>query len=108
MTNHLNLAQFREHLHTDFAVQISETQSINLKLNTIQVRQEKPTCEEFSLTFLGPLEYQLIQQTLHLSHPVMGELDIFIVPVSRDQNGISYEAVFYQFLNAETGTATTA
>lgn len=108
MTDHLNLAQFREHLHTEFEVQISETQSIHLTLSEILVRQEKPTCEEFSLHFHGPAEYLLAQQTLQLSHPVLGKLDLFTVPIARTQNGFTYEAIIYRFLDAETGAATTA
>ena len=108
MSDQLRLAQFRNHLHTDFAVQISETQSINLTLSEILVRQEKPTCEEFSLHFHGPAEFLLAQQTLHLSHPVLGELDLFTVPIGRTQDGFTYEAIIYRFLDTETSTATTA
>lgn len=36
-----------------------------------------------------------LSQGLHaLRHPVLGELDLFLVPVGRDREGWLYEAVF--------------
>jgi hypothetical protein len=50
--------------------------------------------EPFSLTFAGPGEPLLGQGTYPLSHPTLGEFDLFIVPVERDADGVRYEAVF--------------
>jgi hypothetical protein len=52
------------------------------------------TREPFSLTFAGPREPLLGQGTYTLSHPTLGEFDLFIVPVERDADGMRYEAVF--------------
>ncbi len=51
----------------------------------------------FSLIFRGPREMALSQNTYKLKHPVLGELQIFLVPVgqlSKDSAGRDYEAVF--------------
>lgn len=50
--------------------------------------------EPFSLTLAGPGEPLLGQGTYPLSHPALGEFDLFIVPVERDADGMRYEAVF--------------
>lgn len=48
----------------------------------------------FSLTFAGPAAPLLPQAIYPLRHAALGALEIFIVPVGRDKDGIAYEAVF--------------
>lgn len=50
--------------------------------------------DPFSLLFQGPADVVLAQRTYRLSHPVLHELDIFLVPVGRNDQGVRYEAVF--------------
>lgn len=48
----------------------------------------------FSLRFRGPREPRL-QQGIHaVEHPSLGAIAIFLVPVSADETGADYEAVF--------------
>lgn len=48
----------------------------------------------FSLIFLGPNDPMLLQATHRLAHDEMGDLDIFLVPIGKDERGYSYQAVF--------------
>lgn len=48
----------------------------------------------FTLLFRGPVEPVLDQRIHRLEHRSHGTLEIFIVPVARDAEGTSYEAVF--------------
>jgi hypothetical protein len=50
----------------------------------------------FSLFFLGPGSMYLEQKIYHLTHEEAfpDGLDIFLVPVGKDERGYSYEAVF--------------
>ena len=48
----------------------------------------------FSLLFLGPADPVLPQRIYRLEHESLGPLEIFIVPVGRDESGTTYEAVF--------------
>jgi hypothetical protein len=50
--------------------------------------------KQFSLVFLGPAAPYLPQATYRLSHAELGELDLFLVPVGSESNGIRYEAAF--------------
>jgi hypothetical protein len=50
--------------------------------------------QPFSLVFRGPGEELLPQSTYLLEHPELGALQIFLVPISRDEGGARYEAVF--------------
>ena len=48
----------------------------------------------FSLRFLGPAQPILPQAIYRLDHPVMGALEIFLVPLGPKDGGMRYEAVF--------------
>jgi hypothetical protein len=50
--------------------------------------------QPFSLTFSGPPDRILAQGTFRFTHSELGALEIFVVPVGRDENGATYEAVF--------------
>jgi hypothetical protein len=49
--------------------------------------------EPFSLVFVG--DVVLEQRTFAMTHPALGALDIFLVPIGPDPSGrLQYEAVF--------------
>ena len=48
----------------------------------------------FSVLFRGPADTVFDQQIYPLSNETMGEMDLFIVPVGPDKQGMCYEAVF--------------
>jgi hypothetical protein len=48
----------------------------------------------FTLVFRGPVEPVLPQSIYRFEHPSLEPMEIFIVPIARDQAGTSYEAVF--------------
>ena len=49
---------------------------------------------QFSLVFRGPATQPLPQQTYRLRHAELGELDLFLVPLGPDAEGMLYEAAF--------------
>jgi hypothetical protein len=52
------------------------------------------TRHPFAVAFRGPVDPPLPQDTYRLEHDGLGALDLFIVPVGRDEAGTDYEAVF--------------
>lgn len=48
----------------------------------------------FSLTFEGPQQPLLPQRIYRVEHPELEAMEIFLVPVSRSDQGVQYEAVF--------------
>jgi hypothetical protein len=50
--------------------------------------------EPFSVVFRGPRAPILPQRIYRMEHDQMGELDLFIVPIGPDAEGLRYEAVF--------------
>src|SRR5262249_10115314 len=53
-----------------------------------------PRREPFSLIFLGPPAPLLPQRIYGFVHEGLGHLEIFIVPIGRDDGGARYQAIF--------------
>jgi hypothetical protein len=94
----LNAKLFREQLNSPFKVQHEPAGTITLALVDVAENDSSPRMELFSLQFRGPFRPRLEQQTHRLEHEKLGEFEIFLTPVSADQqNGTIYEAVFHRF-----------
>jgi hypothetical protein len=50
--------------------------------------------QQFSLVFRGPAAPVLPQGTHALHHDALGDLDLFLVPLGPDSDGMRYEAAF--------------
>jgi len=50
--------------------------------------------ESFSLLFHAPKQWRYPQCTYHVSHPKLGDLDVFLVPLGPDEKGMRLEAIF--------------
>jgi Domain of unknown function (DUF6916) len=89
--------EFSKHLNSNFNVQFVDGE---LPLELVEVAAYRPQeheeqgLERFSALFNGPGNALLPQGLYHLTHDQMGEVDLFLVPVSVDQRRIQYEAVF--------------
>lgn len=96
MIEEVTREDFASCLNTEFALQGSEHNGHPPALTLSQVsglRTSGPF-ETFSLLFQGPGDPLLPQQIYSLHHPQLGSLEIFLVPIRRDQQAIYYEAVF--------------
>jgi hypothetical protein len=94
----LNAKIFRAQLNTQFKVKQDPIGTIMLQLVDVVENDLSPKMELFSLHFSGPFRPRLDQQTHRLEHEKLGEFEIFLTPISADQqNGTIYEAVFHRF-----------
>lgn len=86
------LAEFRAAVDTSFSLGGNV-----LRLAEAEATGERPPGmgrEPFRLVFLGPVDPILPQRTYRLEHDGLGTLEIFIVPIARDEHGTRYEAIF--------------
>jgi hypothetical protein len=89
-------ATFEPHRGTAFAVSSGDQALTEVRLDevtAINARPGNPRKEPFSLVFSGP-QPVLAQRIYRLDHPVLGSLDIFLVPIGLDGDRVRYEAVF--------------
>ncbi len=100
MTEEISKAQFAEQLHSVFQAQVGEgLPPYDLELMAVQDYPPTPGIEQFSLFFQGSAALCLPQRIYALAHPVLGDLEIFLVPVgiSPDRAYYQYEAAFNRF-----------
>jgi hypothetical protein len=91
----LQLTDFTPHVGDGFQTDLDGI-GVRLVLETalpLPKHQSRPR-DPFALHFHGPLEPQLQQAIHRLTHPVLGDLEIFLVPTGLDARGVAYEAIF--------------
>ncbi|MGG1518139.1 hypothetical protein ABE504_22165 [Paenibacillus oryzisoli] len=67
---------------------------LTLKLTEVQDKGSNDRFEQFTLLLKGPLNVPLSQGIYRLEHEVAGVVDWMLVPIARDVEGYTYEAVF--------------
>ena len=106
MTTSLTQTEFSKHLNTKFHTELADGSPVELELVEVKAYRgnvpEETGMERFSAFFRTPEGVLLPQQTYTLTHEQMGELLIFMVPISSKADGVRYEAVF-NFYTSEAG-----
>jgi hypothetical protein len=91
-------AEYSRNLNTKFRLLVDAPQPIDLTLVEVTPRKvdstEEQGMERFSAVFMGPREILLPQQIYRVSHPDMGEFDVFLVALGQEPEGFKYEAVY--------------
>jgi hypothetical protein len=83
-------SRFRLHADDVFEVEVSEVNERGGRSGATPESRRTP----FSVVFLGPRDPVLPQRIYRLDHEELGTLDLFLVPIGRDEEGVRYEAVF--------------
>ena len=94
MLEKLKPTTFAKHLNSEFQVQDPAAQPFALKLVQVVRRTKTAQYEAFSLLFHGPAAHFIPQGIHKINHTQLGEVDLFLVPVGKNDNGFEYEAVF--------------
>jgi len=101
MSGRLTLSDFAPHLCTCF--QVPHLDDYNLEL--IEVTDySNAQLEQFSLIFIGIASPWLPQGMYKLTHPQMGECELFLVPNGPDNSGMRYQAAFSRLIKPNTET----
>ncbi|MGE3466696.1 MAG: hypothetical protein AB7J13_07160 [Pyrinomonadaceae bacterium] len=91
---------FSAALNQTFQVAAGDGSVFDLVLSAINSHVSSEQQENFSLLFRGPVEAPAKQGTYRLENEELGSMDIFLVPVKKDEAGLYFEAVFNQFREA--------
>jgi len=85
-------------LNAKFQVSDSSGARTELRLQEIADGPSDSRIVQFSLFFLGPSEPLLPQAIYRFEHPETGPIEMFIVPVRKDEKGVRYQAVFSRLI----------
>ena len=102
MTERLDHNTYSKHVDEVFRLELDKDNALDLTL--IEVTAAGPATTQhakdagrptpFSLLFRGPPEPVLPQAIYPLTHPELGLLEIFLVPIGPTGDGMGYDAVF--------------
>ncbi|HTC46429.1 MAG TPA: hypothetical protein VK722_03875 [Candidatus Aquilonibacter sp.] len=98
---YLTKAMFEENLNTRFWLVDEHSEIHVLDLVELTNGHSSPRQEQFSLRFRGDREKVFPQRIYPMKHDAIGELELFLVPIARDDSGTFYEAVFNRFIKQE-------
>lgn len=91
----LNSRVFMECLHTPFRIEVPGAEPLTLELLAVEEKDYGPRFEQFSVLFRGgPKNAYLPQAIYPLEHAKLGRIELFLVPVGPDEQGMRYQAVF--------------
>jgi len=97
MLEKLTAAAFAGLVGSDFRLDPAEAGIASLRLaeaKDLTSRASGPRRAPFTLLFRGPKAPVLPQRIYALVHETLGRLEIFLVPLGPDAEGMRYEAVF--------------
>jgi len=95
MSEGLHSFDFQPHLHTTFRIAVP----IPVELQLAEMEDtSNAAIEQFSLIFTGPPSVPLEQGTYTLLHPILGQQEIFLVPLGPQGALLRYQAVFSRLL----------
>lgn len=97
MLQYLTPSSFSEHLGTPFRIYFGGEAPLEAVLHEVKRHEEHdgPRKQPFSIFFRTPSTGPVLPQRIYqVEHDHMGTMDIFLVPVGPDEQGMRYEAVF--------------
>jgi len=97
MIGELTLDSFAPHHGTTFRLFPTDGQAFDVELAEARSIGRSPSPgmrDPFSLVFRSASKGHVPQRIYRLEHPVMGRLDLFLVPIGPDESGMRYEAIF--------------
>ena len=96
MLQDLTPASFEAHLGTPFRIHYGGESLLEAVLYEVKRHEQHPgpRTEPFSVHFRSALRPSLPQSIYRMEHDAMGTMEIFLVPIGPDAQGMRYEAVF--------------
>ena len=97
MLDQLTDTDFQPLLQQEFVIGFTNDLKLEAELIEVSKLGEDPTDGKrhpFSLVFRTTEKKPFPQATYPVAHPRFGEMEIFLVPIGPDRQGMRYEAVF--------------
>jgi hypothetical protein len=94
-------AAFVGHVDSDFTVDAGQDAPLAMRLVDVEDMGSTPEREAFALHFHAPQEMPPHQGVYRVEHDELGAMDVFLVPVGREDGRLVLEAVFNRFVDVE-------
>jgi hypothetical protein len=101
MSIYLTKSMFEETLNSRFWL-VDESSALHaLDLLELANGHTSQCQEQFSLRFRGDREQIFPQRMYAMKHEAIGDFELFLVPIGRDDTGTFYEAVFNRLIKPQ-------
>jgi len=97
---YLTKAMFEENLNARFWLVDEHSEPYPMDLIEVANGHSSPRHEQFSLHFRGGRDQIYPQRIYAMKHDSIGDFELFLVPIGRDDSGTFYEAVFNRLIAA--------
>ena len=94
MPEYFTIDMFSEDIGRTFPTHFNDKQTSELQIVSVTDLGSTPRQIQFSVVFRGPVTAPIAQGIYRVEHDKLGELDLFLVPIGKDQDGVQYEAIF--------------
>jgi hypothetical protein len=101
MLETFTMQTFLEQLNTSFRIRLDDSDAMEAQLIEVRDNGTTPIQEQFSLLFRTPRDRPPRQGLYKIEHEKLGELELLLVPVRSDKQGLNYEATFNRLLEDE-------
>jgi hypothetical protein len=101
MSIYLTKTMFEENLNTRFWLVDDGSEPHAMDLIELTNGHSSPRQEQFSLRFRGDRNKVFPQRIYPMKHDSIGDFDLFLVPIGRDDTGTLYEAVFNRLIQVQ-------
>ena len=97
---HVPLTAFESVKNSTFTVNRPGQKTLHLTLNQVSELTRTDSTEGFSLRLKGRANEETLEQgNYHVSHPKLGEMNLFMVPGKSDRLGQTYGVVFNRLIS---------
>jgi len=91
----LDVGEFQSRLGQEFCLGLGAGAELRLELTAVRDLGRRSDLSTYALEFRSPGERRHAPQgTYRLTHAELGTLEVFLVPIGPDTEGMRYEAVF--------------
>ncbi len=97
---YLTKSMFEDKLNDRFWLMDENSEPYPMDLIEVANGHSSPRQEQFSLHFRGDRAKIYPQRIYALKHDFIGDFELFLVPIGRDDSGTFYEAVFNRLITA--------
>jgi hypothetical protein len=96
------MESFSEHVNTKFRLYHEQgPEPVEMELISVTDLGSTPRQTQFSCIFLAPHPAPVYQSIFRVEHEHLGTIELFLVPVGMDQQGVKLEAVFNRLKKVE-------
>ena len=91
MTELFTMDTFSGHVGTRFLMHYGDSQTAELELISVSDVGSSPRQIQFSLEFQGPADAPSRRGIYRIEHNTLGALELFLVPIGKNQTGVRYK-----------------